>query len=212
MAIQDLIQDLNLEAPIDLFTLSGVGIPTKNFCNVGRVTFGGVIYDPVPCKVEWAAKTGEGTEARVTLVVADVDGTVGQLIDNNTGLLGADLLVKRTWSIFLDGQPGADALQFTQFNMRINQYTGVFADQFEFTLMPSVVLERKKVPGRQYLRRCQYQLSSLECGADTTANYDLTGATTTAANRTCSKDPAGCNRYQGNTKRYGGFLGVQVRS
>lgn len=211
MAIPDLIQDLSLEAPIDLFTLSGLGLPTVHFCNVGRVSFGGVTYNPTPCKVEWMPKTGEGTEPRVVLVVSDVEGDVAPLIDNYTGLVGADLTVKRTWSIFLDGQPGADAVQFTEFRMRVNQYTGIFSDQFEFTLMSSVTLERRSIPGRRYLRRCQYQLSSSECGASTVANYDLTGAPTTANNRACTKDPGGCFLYQGNTHRYGGFLGVQVR-
>jgi lambda family phage minor tail protein L len=209
--IQEIVQDLNLENPIDLFTLSGQGMPTINFCNIGRVTFGGVIYQPVPCKVEWMSKTGEGSEPRVVLVISDVTGDVGDLIDNYTGLCGAELNVKRTWSIFLDGQPGANATQFTPFKMRVNQYTGIFSDSFEFTLMSSVTLERKKVPGRTYLRRCQYQLSSPECGASTVNNFDLAGNPTTAANRACTKDPAGCIRYQGNTRRYGGFLGVQIR-
>jgi lambda family phage minor tail protein L len=211
MTIQQLVQDLNLEAPIDLFTLSGLGLPTIHFCNAGQVTFGGVVYQPIPSKVEWMPKSGEGTEPRVTLVVSDVDGHVGPLIDNHSGLVGADLIVKRTWSLFLDGQPGADPGQFTEFRMKINQFTGIFMDQFEFTLLSGVTLSRRKMPSRTYLRRCQWRLSSVECGASTALNFDLAGNPCAAIDRACTHDPAGCVRYQGNTARYGGFLGVQTK-
>lgn len=210
--IQEVVQDLNVESPIDLFTLSGPGLPTYRFCNIGRVAFGGVIYLPAPGKIEWLTKSGEGTEPRLTMVMSDVLGDIADLIDNYVGLIGGFISVKRTFSIFLDGQPGANATMFTPLEMRINQYTGIFSSDFEFTLMSSTELGRKQIPSKTYLRHCQYILSDENCRASTVNNFDLAGNITTPDKRTCSQDPAGCMRYQGNTRNYGGFLGVQNRN
>ena len=215
MALQDIVQSLDLETPIDLFTLSPASIlfnlPTVNFCNIGNVSFGGVQYLAVPIDTDWQSKTSEGTESQSTLVVSDVNADVANLLENYTGILGANLTVKRTWSVFLDSAVSADPTQYLEFRMRINQYSGSYQDRFEFTCIPAASLERKQIPARSYLRRCQWKLSGEECKAPTNIHFDLSGNSTTPQNRACSKDLDGCRRYQGHTINFGGYPGTQRR-
>lgn len=211
--INSVAQSLEVEKPIDLFSLTNPTVddfPNYNFCNIDGVIFGGTVYSPVACKSNWVSKSSDTTEPEIKLFVGDTEGVVGAIIDNY-GLIGAEITVKRTWSIFLDNSPASDPLSFYQFNMRINQYTGEYGYQFEFELIPLVSLERKKLPGRLYLRRCQWQLGDENCNAPSNINYDLAGNSTDAANRACGKDLDSCRRYHGHVLNFGGFPGVQIR-
>jgi phage-related protein len=210
MALTDYVQGLDIENPIDLFSVSNSSVlnfPTTNFCNVGNISYRGVQYLAIACKIQWIPKDSD--RAIVTrLSVSDASNTVGTLI-NNYGVLGARLTVYRTWSPFLDNQPGADPLAYRTFEMRINQYSGSFGREFEFDLVPAESLEQKG--GRRYLRRCLWQLGDDNCQAPSNLNYDLSGNATSPANRACRKDLTQCKQYHGNIKRFGGFPGVQYR-
>lgn len=213
MVFSSAFQSLDVESPIDLVTLFGEDIPTTRICNIKTVGFGfadeqEIIYQGYPFEINWTSKSGEGTEPQSRLLISDITGLVGERIDNFSGLIGAFVNVKRTLSMFLNGEVTADPTQYAEFELRINSYAGSYSDSFEFTLIPSISLERKKLPGRQYLRLCQWQLSDENCQASTEINFDLQGNPTTFENRACRKDLDACRQYQGHTLRFGGFPGV----
>lgn len=198
-------QKLDTEVFIDLINIKNTGFDIK-ICNHGTVSFGGVTYQGFPCKVSSFSKSGESTEARASLTVSDISGLVGDVIDNYS-VIGSDVIIKRTQPMFLDGRQTADSTQFYELNLRINQYTGEYQNQFIFSLTP-YSLERKKLPARIYSRRCQWQLSDQNCQAPTNIHFDIFGNPTTAANRACRKDLDACKQYHGNTLRFGGFPSV----
>lgn len=211
MALEDYIQSLDIETPVDLFTVSNpsiTGFPVTSFCNIGNVSYRGVQYLPIACKVQWLPKDGESAIS-TQLVVSDTSGSVGNLIENY-GVLGALVTAIRTYSPFLDNQPGADPLAYRSFEMRVNQYSGAFKREFEFDLLPSETLDRRG--GRRYLRRCSWQLSDDNCQAPTNLNYDLAGNPCAPSDRACRKDLTQCRQYHGHIKRFGGFPGVQWRN
>ncbi|MFM6134485.1 MAG: phage minor tail protein L [Sphaerospermopsis kisseleviana] len=203
-------QKLDTEVFIDLINIKNTGFDIK-ICNHGSVSFGGVAYQGFPCKISSFSKSGESTEARASLTVSDISGLVGDIVDNYS-VIGSDVIVKRTQPMFLDGKPTADATQFYELTLKINQYTGEYQNQFIFALTP-YSLERKKLPARIYSRRCQWQLSDQNCQAPTNIHFDIFGNPTTAANRACRKDLDACKQYHGNTLRFGGFPSVnRIRS
>ena len=210
MPISDYLQSLDVETPVDLFTVTNpfvTNFPVTNFCNIENVSFRGVQYLAIACKVQWIPKDSEGLP-KTKLVVSDVSGAVRQLSENY-GLLGARITVLRTWSPFLDNQPAADPSAYRQFEMRINQITGSYLREFEFDLIPTESLERKG--GRRYMRRCGWQLGDENCQAPTNVNFDLNGNPTSPANRACRKDLTQCRQYHGHVLRFGGSPNVQWR-
>lgn len=205
MSLLSNAQQLDTEIFIDLINIKSQDFDVK-ICNYGSVSFGGVAYQGFPCKISSFSKSGESVEARASLIISDISGIVGNIIDNYI-VIGADVNIKRTQPMFLDGNPTADATQFYELNLRINQYTGEYQNQFTFSLTP-YSLERKKLPARVYSRRCQWQLSDQNCQAPTNIHFDISGNPTTSANRACRKDLDACKQYHGHTLRFGGFPSV----
>jgi lambda family phage minor tail protein L len=200
-------QSLDVESPVDLITVIA-GTEILRFCNLGDINFQGIFYEARPCEIGWIGKSGEGVEQSSKLSVSDVDGIVGSLIDNyDDVVIGALVKVKRTLRMFLDGQNSADPTQVLEFDLRINSWTGQYGVGFEFNLIPSASLERRKLPGRTYLRRCGWQFRDSNCVARTDLNFDISGNPTTLESAVCGKDLDSCTRYQ-NVLRYGGYPGV----
>lgn len=203
-------QQLDTEIFIDLINVKNQDFDIK-ICNYGTVSFGNVTYQGFPCKVSSFGKSGESVEARASLIISDISGLVGDVIDNYF-VIGADVNIKRTQPMFLDGNPTADSTQFYELNLKINQYTGEYQNQFVFALTP-YSLERKKLPARVYSKRCQWQLSDQNCQASTSIHFDISGNSTTPENRACRKDLDACKQYHGHTLRFGGFPSVnRIRS
>jgi lambda family phage minor tail protein L len=203
-------QQLDTEIFIDLINIRNQDFDIK-ICNYGTVSFSNTIYQGFPCKISSFSKSGESVEARASLIVSDISGLVGDVIDNYF-VIGADVNVKRTQPMFLDDKPTADSTQFYELNLKINQYTGEYQNQFTFSLTP-YSLERKKLPARVYSKRCQWQLGDQDCQAPINLNFDIFGNPTTPANRACRKDLDACKQYHGHTLRFGGFPSVnRIRS
>ena len=201
------LQSLDVESPIDLITVTASG-EVLRFCNLATVSFQNLTYLARPCEINWLGVSGEGTEQSSKLSISDIDGAVGQLIDNyDEDVIGASVNVKRTLKMFLDGQGSADPTQFLEFSLRINGWTGQYGAGFEFSLIPLASLERRKIPGRTYLRRCSWEFRDSNCNATTSLNFDIFGNTTTLQNSVCGKDLDSCERYQ-NVLRYGGFPSI----
>ena len=201
------LQSLDVESPIDLITVTA-NSQILRFCNLSTVAFQGLTYRARPCEISWLGQSGEGTEQSSKLSVSDIDGVVGILIDNyEEDVIGASVNVKRTLKMFLDGQSSEDPTQFLEFSLKINSWTGTYGIGFEFNLIPLASLERRKIPGRTYLRRCGWEFRDSNCNATTLLNFDIFGNPTTLQNSVCGKDLDSCERYQ-NTLRYGGFPGI----
>jgi lambda family phage minor tail protein L len=201
------LQSLDVESPIDLITVTATS-QILRFCNLSTVNFQGLTYLARPCEISWLGQSGEGTELSSKLSVSDIDGVVGILIDNyEEDVIGASVNVKRTLKMFLDGESSEDPTQFVEFSLRINSWTGQYGIGFEFNLIPLASLERRKIPGRTYLRRCGWEFRDSNCAATTALNFDIFGNATTLANSVCGKDLDSCGRYQ-NILRYGGFPGI----
>lgn len=226
MTLQATTQSLEPEYFIDLITISTTNINNQSvnirICNFLRATFGGVVYEQIPCQVSGFAKNGEDTEPRATLTVGDATTTdpnsllfslMSTAIDENY-IVGSHVNIKRTQYRFLDGQSHANSNQFFGFDMRINNYEGQYQNQFVFNLAPYYSLERKKLPSRTYSRRCQWKLNmpnepDENCGARLDISFDLNGnSTTDPLKRACRKDLTSCKQYHGHTLRFGGFPGV----
>jgi len=215
------LQSLDTEAFIDLITVEGSTFTPIRICNFETVLFDGMLYEKFPCVINSFAKSGEDTEVRSSLIISDISGLVGDIIDN-AEIIGAKVNLKRTQSKFLDGQPTADSSQYFGFDMRINKYEGEYQGQFQFELVPYFSLERKKLPSRTYSRRCQWQLNmpnreDENCAAPLTVvfngqtylGFDINGnPTNDPSQRACKKDMAACKLYHGNTLRFGGFPAV----
>ena len=203
-------QQLDTEIFIDLITITNNDFNVK-ICNYGTVIFGGITYQGFPCKISSFSKSGESVEARASLIISDISGLVGDIIDSYV-VIGADVNIKRTQPMFLDGNATADSTQFYELNLRVNQYTGEYQNQFTFALTP-YSLERKKLPARVYSRRCQWQLGDENCQAPANIHFDIFGNVTTAGNRACRKDLDACKQYHGHALRFGGFPSVnRIRS
>lgn len=206
--LQTEFQSLDVQQPIDLVSLTIPGQTTLNVCNFGTVSFGGVSYIGLPMTIELVGKSGESTEIQSKLSVSDVGGQIGQLLDNyGDNIIGAIVSVKRTLAMFLDNGTSPDSTQFWAFEMRVNQWVGQYGLAFEFTLIPAVSLERRKLPANSFLRRCNWIFRDINCNASTALNFDINGNPTTLANAVCGKDLTTCGLYQ-NTARFGGFPGV----
>lgn len=198
-------QSLDSEIFIDLIQVKTPEFDIK-ICNYGTVSFGGVTYQGYPCQLSSFGRSGESVEARASLTVSDISGLVGNIIDSYS-VIKAQVIVKQTLPMFLDGQPTADPSQFFPLLLEISQYTGEYQNQFVFSISP-YSLERKKLPARTYSKRCQYILGDDDCQAPIDKNFDISGSITTPANRACRKDLDACKQYHGHTLRFGGFPSV----
>lgn len=212
-SLQEVSQSLDLESPIDLFELYvNDTTPVAYWSNLQNVVFNGQSYPAIATDFEWLAKSSEGAVPTSRLIISDVSGVIGAVAEA-FGLVGAKLIVKRTYRLFLDGQPSSDATQFQQVTMRINKRTWEPGGSIELECITGFDIERRKIPNRAYLRRCGWILGDSDCRAPTNISYDLMGNPTSFANRACSKDLKSCKLYHGNDfgRFYGGFLGSSRR-
>jgi lambda family phage minor tail protein L len=207
-SIQAVSQSLDLESPIDLFSISGNGIATPfYFCNVKNVVFNGQEYQAIPCEFEWLTLSSEGAVPTSRLIISDVSGIIGA-IAVQYNLVGATLTAIRTYPFFLDTNVGSDPTQsHPPVKLRINKLTSDYGNQIELECITGFDIERRKIPGRAYLRRCSWILSDSNCQAPTNISFDLMGNPTSFENRACNKDFTSCQRYHSSAfgRRFGGF-------
>ncbi|NES80778.1 MAG: hypothetical protein F6K10_04910 [Moorea sp. SIO2B7] len=210
MTILSEVQSLDIEAPVDLFKIYSERIAPFHFTNIAGVSFGGVLYQAIPCQFDWLSITGDGAIPSTRLVVSDASGLISGLIESHGGMVGARLEAIQTWRLFLDGQAAQDSTQFRgPLKLRINQQTWTPMEQIEFDCISNFDIERLTVPARSFLRRCQWTLGDENCRAPDNVHFDLAGNPTTSDRRACGKDLASCRRYHGHVKFFGGFPGIQ---
>ena len=208
------VQSLDLEAPIDLFSIS-TPQTTIYFCNTAGVIFNGVAYTAVPVSFSWTGLTAEGAVPGSRLIVSDESGYLGGLIDSLGGFIGSVLTVRRTWKAYLDNQVTSDPTQVIgNLKLIINQRTTQYQVNIEFDCIGGMDFQRQTLPGRGYYRRCQWHLRTLDfddgrCQARLDVNYNLAGQATANGTRECRHDLTQCKQYHGHTRRFGGFPGVR---
>lgn len=95
---------------IELWKLDGtaVGLDTiYYFCNgtstsFQPVVFNGVVYSPMPIRVEGFDYDGKGTQTRPKLTISNINGFVSNLLLANTNLIGATVERTRVYARYLD--------------------------------------------------------------------------------------------------------------
>jgi lambda family phage minor tail protein L len=76
------------------------------------VSFGGIVYDPLPIVIRGIEWNGGDEPSRPSLTIANPGGFMSALVINLQDLVGGTLIRRRTLTIFLDGQPEAADIQF----------------------------------------------------------------------------------------------------
>lgn len=214
MPIIEDIQSLDIESPIDLFSIIS-RTQTIYFTNIAGVSFNGQAYEAVPISFNWTGLTADGAIPGSKLVVSDESGYLGGLIQSMGGFIGSILRVRRTWKAYLDNQITSDPTQIVgDLKLIINQRTFEPQVQIEFDCIGGMDFQRQTIPARGFYRRCQWLLRTStyddgNCQARLDINYNLSGNITSDSTRECRHDLEQCKQYHGHVRRFGGFPGVR---
>lgn len=159
---------------VDLTSLGGTIYYLCNEVNEfnSNVVWQGQQYTAYPIKVTGFEKTGMGPFPRPRMRVADIDGTIGALVEQYNGLAGAKVTRKQTLVKYLDaanfisGNPNANASSYFPDEVyvvdRRARDDGLI---IEFELVASVDVAGVRLPLRQVIQNvCMWQYRSAECG------------------------------------------------
>ena len=161
MSISERIQDSELGQLIELYELdfSDFGepnlflTPTAAATGSGEITFNGQVYQPVALRTSGFEYSGTDRMPRPSIVIADIQGTIGALADAFDDLAGAKITRTRTFSIFLDGEPGADPTATFPIDLYlVHRRVAQTRATIEIELVSPMDQEAVQIPGRQYLR------------------------------------------------------------
>lgn len=182
--------------------------------------WGGHPYTRFPIEASGFERTGSGTLPRPKLVVANVDGIIGQLGRSYGGLEGAKITRTRTFVKYLDAanfpggvNPSADPGQYIDreiwFVARRSSENRIF---IEYELSASFDLGNVKLPRRQIIQNvCTWRYRSSECGytGGPCANVKDEPVTELSLDH-CGKRLASCKLRHGSNAvlPYGGFPGA----
>lgn len=171
------------------------------------VTFGARLYTRFPLSVKDMTLSADGTVERAQITVANVSREIEYEVENNKGLRGCRVTVKKVFEKFLDftytvGEDGtitpsantlADSTAYIEDEFLIDAYTS--NDQvIVFDLLP-VCDFLAKTPRRRYTSNtCSFRYKSPECGY-------------AGALPTCQKTLQDCRTHL-NSTRFGGFPGI----
>ena len=140
-----------------------------------KITFGGVVYDPLPIEAEGFAYPGNGQMPRPTIKVSNINLTFTSLVDQLNDLIGAKVTRRRTYAKYLDGAPEADSsaqfpseVYFIERKVRQNKFL------IEWELKASVDVENVLIPKGQVLDICQHRYRIYDTD---TSDFDYSNAT-----------------------------------
>jgi lambda family phage minor tail protein L len=186
----------------------------------GNLVWGGVTYTHFPLEATGFERSGTGGSPRPKLVVANVDGLIGQFGRSLGGLEGAKLVRTRTFMKYLDPanfpggvNPSADSNQYIDrevwFISRRASENRIF---IEYELAASFDLGNVKLPRRQIVQNvCTWRYRSAECGYSGGPVADVKDvATADVTKDVCGKRLGSCKLRFGATSvlPYGGFPGA----
>ena len=158
------IQSLEPGAILDLFILyaTSLGGSTYYF-HAGTNDLGGSVvwqgntYQPFPVMLSGFEHTSQGKLPRPTIIVANVDGTLGGLVRSYEDLVGAKVTYKRTLAKFLDVanfpggvNPAADptASPWADETFEVEQKTSETSEAISFQLVSSMDTQGLLLPAR----------------------------------------------------------------
>ena len=186
----------------------------------GNIVWDGETYVKFPIEASGFERTGSGSLPRPKLVVANVDGLIGQAARSLGGFEGARLRRIRTFLRYIDAvnfpggvNPTADPNQYIErdswYVARRTSENRIF---IEYELAASFDLTGVKLPRRQIIQNvCTWRYRSPECGYAGGPVATITDAPTSdpLLDR-CSKKLSGCKLRFGenNPLPYGGFPGA----
>ena len=146
---------------IELFKLdcSAIGGATYHFTpNVtssgGSIAFGGITYLPLPIQTTGWEFTANGTQARPTLTVSNVNQTLLNAVVTLKDLRNARVVRTRTFEKFLDGQPTADSTAYINpvDVYYVFQKTAHNKNVITWVLANEMEAFKQRVPARQFLK------------------------------------------------------------
>jgi lambda family phage minor tail protein L len=119
----------------------------------GPIIWRGVVYQPVPTKVEGFDVSSGGTLARPTLTIANINLQIGAQLIAYNDLKGAPITRHRTHAMFLDGQPQADPdVEWGPDVYRVERKTGQHQIFVTIELASPADMQGQKLPARQMLQ------------------------------------------------------------
>lgn len=175
-----------------------------------EVVWQGRTYSPFPIEADGFEMSAKGTLPRPSLRAANVTGALTALCEDYDDLIGAKIIRRRTFSQYLDGQPGADPDQHLMDDVFfIERKVGEDSLSITWELASAMDLSGLQLPNRKVVvGYCAWQYRSAECSY-TGTNYfnvlDLPVAS--SVDDVCSKSVNGCKVRFGASANlpFGGF-------
>lgn len=161
-----------------------------------NIIWQGQAYSPVTIRTDGLEVRGDGKPSTPTLVLGNqIDGIIGavtQLCAFYNDFVGAELRVIRVLAKYLDkanfadGNPTADAQQYTDQYWTVNQKThetlSERSSEVAFELATPLTAQRKKIPARNITKYCDWavkgQYRGESCGYTGTAMFTQDGEPT----------------------------------
>jgi lambda family phage minor tail protein L len=206
------IQQLDVEAPIELFEISGHNTrnpyETKRICNFLGVSFDGEVYEAIPCESSGYSTPSQGAPPMPKLVVSNVGRAVSDwiyLTQNTPGfrLKGSTVTRRTTLKKYLDGQPGQnDAIkEFPRHRYIFERISKMTYLAVEIEQSAPHDLEGVYLPNRLAMADfCSLELGDENCGYVGNIFYDKLGLPTWDTTQAyCGKSLAFCKKYWGAT-------------
>ncbi|RVT96252.1 phage minor tail protein L [Rhodovarius crocodyli] len=178
---------------------------------VGSVSFGGLVYSPLPLRLEGMEKTGRGAVPRVTVVIPDQNALMTALLVTYKDLKGCKVSRKQVFRGALDDGPDADPTDFygpEEFYIdRVSRHSPGIEAALE--CVSPLDIQGQRLPARQVIRDvCDFDYrywngSSFEYGSCPYAGSEMFDSanqpTTTAAQDKCSRSLLGCRARYGTS-------------
>lgn len=125
-------------------------VPPSSF---GRLAFQGQIYEPIPVQISGIAWSGRGPAPRPRVKVANIGGTLTDLVATYGDLVGAKITRITTYRKFLDDQPTADPTAYWEPDIwRVERKVAHTPQMIEWELASVLDQEGRRLPGRYMLR------------------------------------------------------------
>lgn len=154
------LQSLNQDSPlVELFTLDLTGIGgsvfrfTPHFAEASTISFGGISYLSLPIISDGWEVSASGTQPRPTLSISNVNQVLLNSVISLGDLVGADLILIRTFEKYLDGHPSGDPTKYLPAQVyQVEQKVAHTAELISWQL--SSILDKfgSKLPARQLTR------------------------------------------------------------
>jgi lambda family phage minor tail protein L len=130
------------------------------------VNFKGQPYNPFPIKAEGYEWTTQGTLPRPKLSVSNIGSVTSALLREFDDLVGALVTVRRTYTIYLDGQAegGSPYKEFTPLIYVVDRKSGETTQAVAFELATGMDAEGVLLPRRQIMATaCPWTYRGPEC-------------------------------------------------